>query len=104
MSITRRYVHPQEHTVREAMGRARVAAEKLDKPFDLPNTQYHGQKAKKRLPIDALGAAVFRDSFGDPVENDLGWEIRKVCEFVRAFEGGKNVNPAEDESPSHRHA
>ncbi|MDP5239120.1 restriction endonuclease subunit S [Uliginosibacterium sp. 31-16] len=49
----------------------------------------------------ALIPALFVEHFGDPATNPKGWPLRKVSDFVAAFQGGKNFQAAgEDEAAS----
>ncbi|HHL44953.1 MAG TPA: restriction endonuclease subunit S [Gammaproteobacteria bacterium] len=40
--------------------------------------------------------ALFIDMFGDPATNPKGWPMRKVSDFVKKFEGGKNLKAGSD--------
>ena len=49
--------------------------------LDLLQSIIDKQKAQLK-ELDNLAQAVFYDMFGDPVENDKGWEVKKVSEFA----------------------
>ncbi|MBR4840135.1 MAG: restriction endonuclease subunit S [Paludibacteraceae bacterium] len=44
--------------------------------------------------LDTLAQAVFYDMFGDPVENEKGWEVKRLGE-VATFKNGLNYSPNE---------
>ena len=49
------------------------------KELDLLSTLINKQKAQL-TELDRLAQSVFYDMFGDPIENEKGWEVRKVGE------------------------
>ena len=54
--------------------------------LDLLQSIIDKQKAQLK-ELDNLAQAVFYDMFGDPVENDKGWEVKKLGEFCRIGTG-----------------
>lgn len=61
--------------------------------LDLLQSIIDKQKTQLR-ELDNLAQAVFYDMFGDPVENDKGWEVKKLGE-VASFKNGLNYSPNE---------
>jgi type I restriction enzyme S subunit len=51
---------------------------------------------------DELLPATFLDMFGDPVSNPKRLPIRCVSDFVRKFEGGKNLQAGDDGTTEYR--
>jgi type I restriction enzyme S subunit len=47
--------------------------------------------------LDALAQSIFIEMFGDPTTHPKRWDIRKVSDYVSCFQGGKSVDP-EDEN------
>ena len=46
------------------------------------------EKKKQQLKeLDALAQSIFYEMFGDPVENDKGWETKKVIDVVKLQRG-----------------
>ena len=56
---------------------------KLDKTKELIKLRKNSIKK-----LDELSKALFVDIFGDPVENEMGWEIVKLGEILIAIDGG----------------
>jgi len=54
------------------------------------------KKAAELIP------ALFLDMFGDPATNPKGWAVRKVSDFVRRFEGGKNIQAGSENGSTFR--
>ena len=54
------------------------------------------KKAAELIP------ALFIDMFGDPATNPKGWHVRKVSDFVRRFEGGKNLQAGSENGSLYR--
>ena len=54
------------------------------------------KKAAELIP------ALFLDMFGDPATNPKGWPVRKVFDFVRKFEGGKNIQAGSENGSPYR--
>ena len=54
------------------------------------------RKAAELIP------ALFLDMFGDPATNPKGWPVRKVSDFVRKFEGGKNIQAGSENGSPYR--
>ena len=54
------------------------------------------KKAAELIP------ALFNDMFGDPATNPKGWPVRKVAEFVKRFEGGKNIQAGSENGSAYR--
>ncbi len=52
------------------------------KELDLLNSLIDKQKAQL-TEFDRLAQSVFYDMFGDPVENEKGWEVKKLGEVVK---------------------
>jgi len=51
-------------------------------------------KQKTQLKeLDNLAQAVFYDMFGDPVENDKGWEVKKLGEVTNKISDGVHAKP-----------
>ena len=47
------------------------------------------EKKKQQLKeLDALAQSIFYEMFGDPVENDKGWEVKKIGEVCIVERGG----------------
>jgi len=54
------------------------------------------KKAAELIP------ALFINIFGDPATNPKGWPVRKVSDFVRRFEGGKNIQAGSEGGSPYR--
>ncbi len=52
-----------------------------------------GLKKSQLSDLDSLAQSIFYDMFGDPVENEKGWEVKKLGEVCTAQNG--LVNPQE---------
>ena len=51
-------------------------------------------RAKRRAALaqlDTLTQSIFLDMFGDAGENSKQWPIRRICEYVAEFQGGKSL-------------
>lgn len=47
------------------------------------------EKKKQQLKeLDALAQSIFYEMFGDPVENEKGWEVKKLGEICKTTSGG----------------
>jgi type I restriction enzyme, S subunit len=57
------------------------------------------QRRQARAHLDTLTQSLFLDMFGNPVENERGWQITSVSDFVAGFESGKSL-VADDEDDS----
>ena len=65
--------------------------------LDLLQSLIDKQKAQLK-ELDTLAQSIFYDMFGDPVENEKGWEVKKlgeVCKFVNG-DRGKNYPSVKD--------
>lgn len=62
--------------------------------LDLFQSIIDKQKAQLK-ELDNLAQAIFYDMFGDPVENEKGWEVKKFGE-VASFKNGLNFSPNEN--------
>ena len=51
--------------------------------------------------LDAIAQSIFIEMFGDPAKNPKHWNIRKVSDYVSCFQGGKSIDP-EDENTTTR--
>lgn len=54
------------------------------------------KKAAELIP------ALFLDMFDDPATNPKGWPARKVADFVKRFEGGKNIQAGSENGSAYR--
>lgn len=61
--------------------------------LDLLQSIIDKQKAQLK-ELDNLAQAVFYDMFGDPVENDKGWEVKKLGEIC-SLKAGKAIKASE---------
>lgn len=61
---------------------SRIVAE-----FDLLQSVIDKQKAQLK-ELDNLAQAIFYDMFGDPVENEKGWEVKKLGDFCSKIGSG----------------
>lgn len=52
-------------------------------------------KKEQLKEYDNLAQSIFYDMFGDPVENEKGWEVKKFGELVE-LKNGLNFTPTED--------
>ena len=64
----------------------------LDKINELINL-----KKAQLKDLDALAQSIFYDMFGDPIENEKGWEVKKLGE-IASFYNGKAHESAIDEN------
>ena len=55
--------------------------------LDLLSSVIEKQKAQIE-ELDKLAQSIFYDMFGDPVENEKGWEVKKLSEICKLFAGG----------------
>lgn len=55
--------------------------------LDLLQSIIGKQKAQLK-ELDNLAQAIFYDMFGDPVENEKGWEVKKLGEICEVYRGG----------------
>ena len=46
------------------------------------------KKRQQLKELDNLAQAIFYDMFGDPVENEMGWEVKKLGEVARELKYG----------------
>jgi len=60
--------------------------------LDLLQSIIDKQKAQLK-ELDNLAQAVFYDMFGDPVENDKGWEVKKLGEVTNKISDGVHAKP-----------
>ena len=78
--ITRQKLSPVKIAIPPIETQSRIVSE-----LDLLQSIIDKQKAQLK-ELDNLAQAVFYDMFGDPVENDKGWEVKKlgeVCTFLQ---------------------
>lgn len=54
------------------------------------------KKAAELIP------ALFNDMLGDPATNPKGWPVRRVADFVKRFEGGKNIQAGSENGSAYR--
>lgn len=45
-------------------------------------------KKEQLKDFDNLAQSLFYEMFGDPVENEKGWEVKKLGEICEIFAGG----------------
>ena len=51
-------------------------------------------KKQQLKDYDQLAQSIFYEMFGDPVENEKGWEVKKLGELCTIFAGGdKPIEP-----------
>lgn len=62
----------------------------ISSELDLLNSLINKQKAQL-TELDSLAESVFYDMFGDPVENEKGWEVKKLGE-IGTLKNGLNYN------------
>lgn len=55
--------------------------------LDLLQSIIDKQKAQLK-EYDTLAQSIFYDMFGDPVENEKGWEVKKLGEICEVYRGG----------------
>lgn len=55
--------------------------------LDLLQSLIDKQKAQLK-EYDTLAQSIFYDMFGDPVENEKGWEVKKLGEICEVYRGG----------------
>ncbi len=55
--------------------------------LDLLQSLIDKQKAQLK-ELDTLAQSIFYDMFGDPVENEKGWEVKKLGEICEVYRGG----------------
>lgn len=67
--------------------------------LDLLQSIIDKQKAQLK-ELDNLAQAVFYDMFGDPVENDKGWEVKKLGEVCDEIGDGLHGTPQYDANGS----
>ena len=48
--------------------------------------------------LDQLAQSIFYDMFGDPVENEKGWEVKKLGEVCETITDGDHMPPPKSES------
>ena len=65
--------------------------------LDLLQSIIDKQKAQLK-ELDNLAQAVFYDMFGDPVENEKGWEVKPLQEICLRITDGSHFSPKEDEN------
>ncbi|WP_083501706.1 restriction endonuclease subunit S [Sphaerimonospora mesophila] len=73
------------------LDKQRQIAEVLDRADAL-----RAQRWKAISLLDSLAQSIFRDMFGDPVENDRSWPVAEVADFIKGFESGKNLAAGEE--------
>lgn len=57
--------------------------------FELDLLQSLIDKQKAQLKeYDTLAQSIFYDMFGDPIENEKGWEVKKLGEICEVYRGG----------------
>jgi len=67
------------------------------KELDLLSTLINKQKAQL-TELDRLAQSVFYDMFGDPVENEKGWEVKKLGELSEKIGDGLHGTPEYSEN------
>lgn len=55
-------------------------------------------RKRTRDLLDELAQSIFLEMFGNLVANERKWPLVKVADFVREFQSGKNMAPAEEET------
>jgi len=58
-------------------------------------------RAKRRAALaqlDTLTPSVFLDLFGEEDRNPMGWPIKRVCDYVAEFQGGKSIESESGEN------
>ncbi len=65
--------------------------------LDLLQSIIDKQKAQLK-ELDTLAQAIFYDMFGDPVENEKGWEVKKFGELCAIITDGEHATPRRSES------
>lgn len=68
-----------------------IAAE-LDKINELI-----GLKKSQLTDLDSLAQSIFYEMFGDPVENEKGWEVKKLNEVSESITDGDHMPPPKSE-------
>lgn len=68
-----------------------IAAE-LDKINELI-----GLKKSQLSDLDSLAQSIFYEMFGDPVENEKGWEVKKLNEVSESITDGDHMPPPKSE-------
>ena len=48
--------------------------------------------------LDALAQSIFYDMFGDPIENEKGWEVKKLGEVCDTITDGDHMPPPKSEN------
>lgn len=57
------------------------------------------EKQKKQLEeLDTLAQSIFYDMFGDPVENEKGWEVKKLADVTTDITDGDHMPPPKAET------
>ena len=79
--ITRQKLSPVKIAIPPRETQSRIVSE-----LDLLQSIIDKQKAQLK-ELNNLAQAVFYDMFGDPVENEKGWEVKKLGEFCRIGTG-----------------
>jgi len=57
-------------------------------------------KKEQLKDYDNLAQSIFYEMFGDPVENEKGWEVKKLCEISREIGDGLHGTPEYTEDAS----
>lgn len=65
--------------------------------LDLLQSIIDKQKAQLK-ELDTLAQSIFYDMFGDPVENEKGWEVKKFDELCTIITDGEHATPRRSES------
>lgn len=56
------------------------------------------QKKAQLSDLDSLAQSIFYDMFGDPIENEKGWEVKKLGEVTTFINGDRGKNyPSQDD-------
>ena len=92
--ITRQKLSPVKIAIPPIETQSRIVSE-----LDLLQSIIDKQKAQLK-ELDNLAQAVFYDMFGDPVENDKGWEVKKLGEVCDEIGDGLHGTPQYDANGS----
>jgi type I restriction enzyme S subunit len=68
--------------------------------LDLLSSVIEKQKAQIE-ELDKLAQSIFYDMFGDPVENEKGWEVKKLREVCSKITDGTHNSPVNDNNGSY---
>ncbi|MFS0832119.1 restriction endonuclease subunit S [Arthrobacter sp. 1P04PC] len=60
------------------------------------------KRRKALADLDTLTQSIFDSMFGDPVQNEQGWDWHPVSDFISDATGGKNIVGSADEEGGYR--